>query len=327
VFAGRTLELVRVREMTAFVRRSTKKSGVVPQWEGGKMPLSTQLAAAVRKKVDQAREGVYDTDEMRRVKPMLELQRRWSRLPSPDELLIETHHTRDGWHAMLFPFEGRLVHEGLGALLAHRLAGQAPRSISATATDYGVELLLTQEETLAEDEWRQLLTTRDLLPDLLTALNSDELARRRFREVARVSGLIFSGYPGAGKTARQLQASSDLFFDVFKDFDPANLLLDQARREVLDEQLEISRLRAALERVATMRIVMVQPPKLTPLAFPLWAERLRTQHVTSESWADRVRRMVVALEEEASSESPPPKQVAKPGKPGKNRRIPRGAAG
>lgn len=329
IFAGRTLELVRVREMTAFVRKSTKKSGVVPQWEGGKMPLSTQLAAAVRRKIDQARGGVYDSDEMKRVRPMLELQMRWSRLPGPDELLIEMHHTRDGWHVMLFPFEGRLVHEGLGALLAHRLAGQAPRTISATATDYGVELLLTEEEPLAEDEWRQLLTTRDLLPDLLTALNSDELARRRFREVARVSGLIFSGYPGAGKTARQLQASSELFFDVFRDFDPANLLLDQARREVLDEQLEISRLRGALERMAGMRIVMEKPERLTPLAFPLWAERLRTQHVTSESWADRVRRMVVTLEEEAAGVAVTPgkaKSAKKPGKPGARRRIPRGAA-
>lgn len=305
VFAGRILELVRTRDMTAIVRRSTRKSGIVPVWEGGKMPLSSQLALAVRRKIDQARAGVFDSPEMEHARPMLELQHRWSRLPAPDELLIETTRTRDGFHTFLFPFEGRLVHEGLGALLAHRLAGRAPRSISATATDYGIELLLTDEERFAEDEWRQLLTTSDLLPDLIRALNSDELARRRFREVARIAGLVFPGYPGMGKTARQLQASSELFFDVFKDFDPANLLLDQARREVLDEQLEVSRLRAALERLRAMRLVIVETERLTPLAFPLWAERLRTQHITSETWSDRVRRMVVALEDAASE--PPPK--------------------
>ncbi len=314
VFAGRILELVRTREMTAVVRRSSKRSGVVPVWEGGKMPLSSQLALAVRRKIDQARAGVFDSPEMERARPMLELQHRWSRLPAPDELLIETVRTRDGFHIFLFPFEGRLVHEGLGALLAHRLAGLRPRTVSATATDYGIELLLTEEERFAEDEWRQLLTTHDLLPDLIRALNSDELARRRFREVARVAGLVFPGYPGMGKTARQLQASSELFFDVFKDFDPANLLLDQARREVLDEQLEVSRLRAALDRLKAMRLILVEPERLTPLAFPLWAERLRTQHVTSEAWSDRVRRMVVALEEEAASESPR--------KPSKRRRRP-----
>lgn len=299
VFAGRTLELVRVREMTAFVRRSTRKSAVVPVWEGGKMPLSTQLSSAIRRGIDRAREGVYDSPEMTVVRPMLELQARWSRLPGPDELLIETTSTRDGRHLFIFPFEGRLVHEGLGALLAHRLAAQQPRTLTATANDYGVELLIADELSLAEDEWRQLLSTEDLLPDLLRALNSDELARRRFRDVARVAGLVFQGYPGAGKTAKQLQASSELFFDVFRDFDPANLLLDQARREVMDEQLEVSRLRGALEQLAKMKLVVVECEQLTPLAFPLWAERLRTQHVTSETWADRVRSMAMELEEYA----------------------------
>ncbi|MEO1130670.1 MAG: ligase-associated DNA damage response DEXH box helicase, partial [Planctomycetota bacterium] len=301
VFAGRTLELVRSRGMTASVRLAKSKSGVVPRWGGGRSPLSTLLSAEVRALLDDAREGHFKGPEMQTVRPMLELQSRWSALPGPNDLLIEHATSRRGSHTMLFPFEGRLAHEGLGALLAHRIAAQREITLSVTVNDYGVELLSRTPLDLTEDDWRSLLSTDELVPDLLRCLNSSELARRKFRNVARVAGLLHPGFPGgASKTARQLQASSELFFDVFNEFDPANLLLDQARREVLAEQLEIRRLRECLERLAGVHILRIETEHLTPLAFPLWAESLRTQQVSSERWIDRIERMVLQLEKAAS---------------------------
>ncbi|MBL0928436.1 MAG: ligase-associated DNA damage response DEXH box helicase, partial [Phycisphaerales bacterium] len=302
VFAGKTLELVRFREMTALVRKSSRRSGLVPKWGGGKTPLSTLLAHAVRRRVDDARDGRFDTPEMAAVRPILQLQAAWSRLPDPDELLIEHTRTREGTHVYLYPFEGRAVHEGLASLLAHRLAAGAPRSVAATANDYGVELLSPTPLPDQPDAWRALLTTDNLLADLLRCLNSNELARRKFRDVARVAGLVFSGYPGAPRSTRQLQASSELFFDVFLEHDPANLLLDQARREVLEEQLEVARLRALLTTLARARLTLIRTDHLTPLAFPIYAERLRTQHVSSEKFADRITRIIAQLEADA----PPP---------------------
>jgi ATP-dependent Lhr-like helicase len=303
VFSGRVLELARVREMTAYVRKAKSTKGVVPRWGGGRSPLSTELSAAVRSKLDSSREGHAADPEMKAVDPLLKVQQRWSVLPGPDELLIETAASRDGHHSFLFPFEGRSVHEGLGALLAFRLTRQAPRSIAVTANDYGIELLCETPLELDGRAWREALAPDDLLRDLLECLNSGQLARRRFRDIARIAGLIHPGFPGRqSKPARHLQASSELFFDVFSEFDPANLLLDQAKREVLSEQLEVTRLRTALERIAGARLVQVATARFTPLSFPLYAERLRTQTMSSESWRDRIQRMVLRLEDAAAHE-------------------------
>jgi len=302
-FAGKRLEFVRVKEMTAYVRPSSRPTSNVPKWAGGRSPLSSELAYAVREKLDGARRGVYDDAEVALVRPLLELQGDWSRLPAPDELLMERVTTRDGHHVFLFPIEGRLVHEGLGALLAHRLTSREARTVSVTVNDYGIELLSDEPLPEGEDSWRRALSRDGLLDDLMSCLNSTELTRRQFRDIARVAGLVFPGYPGGGqgmrKTSRQLQASSDLFFDVFAEFDPGNRLLEQARREVLQQQLEAGRLAATLEAIEGRVLVVTRPAQLTPFGFPLWAERLRTQHVTSERWADRVKKMAVRLEKAA----------------------------
>ena len=301
IFAGRVLELVAVREMTAYVRKATTLRGIVPRWAGGRMPLSTQLAAAVRAELDAARRGIYEGPEMQAVKPLLELQQSWSRLPEPGRLLMERTKTSDGYHLFLFPLAGRLVHEGLAALLSYRVARAAPRTINAFATDYGVELLSPTPFKQDASAWRTLLSTENLLEDIITCVNTSELARRQFRDIARIAGLVFSGYPGSGKSTRQLQASSTILFDVFAQYDPDNLLIDQARREVLNDQLEVARLRILLEGIAEQTIDIVDTRRLTPLAFPLWADSLRAQEVTTERWEDRIKRMVVQLEAEANA--------------------------
>ncbi|MFM1769595.1 MAG: hypothetical protein RJA22_2124 [Verrucomicrobiota bacterium] len=299
IFGGRVLQLVRVHQMVAQVRAARRASGTVPQWEGGRSPLSSLLAAEVRRVLESPEPpGCRPAPELEAVRPILAVQAATSRIPRRDELLIERTTTREGTHWFLFPFGGRLAHEGLGALLAFRLAQRQPVTVTVAVNDYGVELLPAQDLELGEADWRALLAPDRLLEDLLACLNATELARRQFREIARVAGLVFPGYPGAQKTMKQVQASSGLLFEVFQKYEPEHLLLDQARREVLDQQLEISRLRALLEQAAGQRLVLTQPVRLTPLAFPLWAEMIRGQ-VSSESWSDRVRRMAAELEAEA----------------------------
>ncbi|HEX7894767.1 MAG TPA: helicase-related protein, partial [Terriglobales bacterium] len=300
-FAGHPLEFVRLRDMVAYVRRAKKSAGLVPQWMGGKMPLSSQLAAVVRRKLSEARDGVYVGREMEAARVILELQKRWSRLPDVDELLIERVQLRDGTHHFIFPFAGRLVHEGLAALLAHRVSALQPRSLSVTLNDYGFGLLSPTEIELTPAQWQQVLSPENLVTDLLACMNSAELAKRQFREIARVAGLVFQGFPGRGKTVRQLQASSGLFYDVFAQYDPDNLLLQQARREVLDRQLDVQRMRQALERIAALKLAIVQTPNLTPLSFPLWASFVQAS-VSSERWTERIQRMAAQLEAEAKQE-------------------------
>jgi ATP-dependent Lhr-like helicase len=299
VFGGKALQFVRLRDQTAWVRRARSTEGAIPRWAGARMPLSSELAEAVRGKLSEAREGRYAGPEMAAVRPVLELQAAWSAIPRPDELLVERVQTREGSHLFLYPFEGRLVHQGLGALFAYRLAQLAPISFAIASNDYGIELLSAHRAPLEDALEAGLLDTRHLLHDITASLNAAEMARRQFREVARVAGLVFPGFPGQLKSMKQLQASSGLIYDVFARYDPGNLLLEQARREVLDRQLERSRLARALARLGHGRVTVLDVARPTPLAFPILVDRSR-EEVSSEKLADRVRRMTLPLERAAA---------------------------
>ena len=298
VFAGTPLEFVRVRDMKAWVKRAPNAKGAIPRWAGSRLPLSGELAAMLRARLGEAARGTYRGAEMEAVRPLLEVQRKWSRIPAADELLIERVKTREGWHLFVYPFEGRLVHEGLAALLAYRLSRIAPITFSMASNDYGFELLSGVEPPLREGLDGNLFSPHGLLDDITAALNAAEMAKRQFRELARIAGLVFPGLPRSGKTARQLQVSSGLFFDVLHRYDPANLLLSQAAREVLERQLESTRIGTTLERIARSNVIVTEPRRPTPLAFPLVVDRNR-ERVSSESLADRVRRMQMALERAA----------------------------
>jgi ATP-dependent Lhr-like helicase len=298
VFGGRPLEFVRLRDMTAWVRRAATMAGAVPRWTGARLPISPELAAALRRQLSAAARGEFSGPEMEVVRPVLELQARWSRVPAESELLVERLQSRDGHHLFFYPLDGRSVNEGLAALFAYRLSRLTPITFSLAANDYGFELLSSEPAPLEAALQAGLLSPKNLAEDIPASLNAAELARRQFREVARVAGLVFPGLPGRGKTSRQLQASSELFYDVFARYEPGNLLLRQAHREVLERQLEQSRLARTLRRLAGSQLVLVEARRPTPLAFPLMVDRLREQ-LSSEKLADRVRRMLRQLERAA----------------------------
>jgi ATP-dependent Lhr-like helicase len=298
VFGGRALEFVRIRDMKVWVRRSASTKGAIPRWMGSRLPLSGELAAALRARLGEAADGVFRGSELEAIRPILEVQRKWSRIPRPDEVLIEEVKTREGWHVFIFPFDGRLVHEGLAALLAWRIARLQPISFAMSSNDYGIELLSPEQAPLEAALDAGLFSPHDLLADVTASLNATEMARRQFREIARIAGLVFPGLPRSGTSARQLQASSGLFFDVFRQYDPSNMLVSQAHREVLERQLESSRLGRTLERLSDARVVLTRPKRTPPLAFPLLVDRTR-EKVSSETVLDRIRRMQLVLEKAA----------------------------
>lgn len=298
-FAGRQLQFVSLHEMKVWVRKARSgQAGRIPRWMGGRMPLSIELAAAVRLKLDEARRGEFRGPEMEAVRPLLELQSAWSAIPAPNELLIERITSREGHHLFVFPFAGRLVHEGLSTLCAWRLSQRQPISFTMSVNDYGFELLSRDRAPLDEAIERGLLEPGGLDADLEHAMNAAEMGKRQFREIARVAGLVFDGYPGSRKSVKQLQASSGLLYDVFTNYDPGNLLLNQARREVLERQLEHSRMVQTLNELRNSRLVITHPARFTPLSFPLMVDRLR-ERLSSETLTDRIRRMQVQLEKAA----------------------------
>lgn len=293
LFAGRLLELVRLKDMTAYVRTANGARGSVPRWMGGRMPLSTLLGAEVR---ELLADRAHASAEMQAARPMLELQSRLSALPKPDELLAEVIPERHGLLLALYPFAGRRMHEGLAALLAARYAQQRAASVRFAANDYGLLLGIAPRAGIDESLLRALLSPENLERDVRASLNLAELAKRQFRDIARIAGLLPPNQPGrAARSMRQLQASSSLIYEVLRQFDPEHLLLKLAEREVLKEELALPQLGALLDRICSESLRLCRPDTLTPLSFPLWAET-RKGALSSEDWRTRIERAADALE-------------------------------
>ena len=299
--AGRKLELVTVKDNTAIARKSNAKKSIVPSWQGGRMPLSANLGRKLRETLDKSgvrsRESGGKAVELEVLQPLFDLQRELSHVPKANELLIEQIETKDGFHLFVYPFEGRLVHEAMAAILAYRISRITPITFSFAMNDYGFELLSDQPIPVDDTNVYELFSPDDLLTDIQRSVNSTEMAKRKFRDIAVIGGLIFQGYPGEKKKARHLMASASLLFNVFQEYDQNNLLLRQAYQEVFDQQMEEVRLRDMLHRIQESRIIIRFPEKLTPFCFPIKVDSLR-EDLSSEQLEDRVKRMQLQLEKQ-----------------------------
>jgi ATP-dependent Lhr-like helicase len=302
--AGRNLEYVMIKDMTAIVKKSTSKKSIVPSWNGGRMPLSANLGLMLRKTFDKAfemngrtllKKERLDNPELSVLKPLFDLQESLSHIPKENELLIEHIETKDGFHLFVYPFEGRLVHEAMAAILAYRISQITPITFSFAMNDYGFELLSDQPIPVDDTNVYDLFSLDNLFADIQRSVNSVEMAKRKFRDVAVIGGLIFQGTPGEYVKTKHLQNSASLLFNVFTEYDPKNILLRQAYQEVLDQQMEEVRLRNMLERIQKGNIQIQFPARLTPFCFPLKVDSMR-ENLSSEQLEDRIKRMQAQLE-------------------------------
>ena len=294
ILAGRTLEFVMMKDMTAIARKSNAKKAHIPSWEGGRMPLSSNLGKMLRRKFNEALTNSKDI-EITSLKPLFDLQDKLSHVPHENELLIEQIETKDGFHLFVYPFEGRLVHEAMAAILAYRISLITPITFSFAMNDYGFELLSDQPIPVDDSNVYELFTTDDLLTDIQRSVNSTEMAMRKFRDIAVIGGLIFQGFPGEQKKTRHIQASASLLFKVFSEYENSNLLLRQAYAEVMEQQMEEQRLRSMLTRIQQSAIILTYPTQLTPFCFPIKVDSMR-EDMSSEKLEDRVKKMQARLE-------------------------------
>lgn len=289
VLAGRVLEVVHVKEMTVFVRNTIGK-GIVPSYLGGRLPLSSSLSGFLRQKLSDSLDAKSSEKELRFLHPLLVSQSEHSHIPREHEFLVERIKTREGHHLFMYPFEGRLIHEVMSALIAYRISRISPISFSIAMNDYGFELFSKLEIPITEDHIHELLSQENLLRDVMASVNSTEMARRKFRDIAVISGMVIRNYPGQMKNNKNLQSSSGLIFNVLEDYDPENLLLKQAYSEVFFQQIDEARLVAAFRRIEESEIVIKNSNTFTPLSFPIKVDSLR-QSLSSEDLKARILRM------------------------------------
>lgn len=289
-FSGRCLELIRVKGFVATVKPSKSPKGRIPTWQGGRLPWTSMLSHTLRRTLDDHAYGRATAPELERISPMLELQAERSHLPIAGEVLMEVMETNEGHHLFVYPMEGRLVHEGLAALIAYRISLLQPMTFSMAYNDYGFELLSDQPIPITEAFDSDLFSSEHLMDDLEATVNGAELARRQFRDIAVIAGLVFRGFPGQPVPDRHLQGSSSLLFDVLADHDPVNLLYRQAFDEMTHHLIELDRLQAVLGRLNAGKWVITHPDAPTPFSFPILVDRLRSS-LTSEALESRIRKM------------------------------------
>lgn len=293
IFAGRKLELARIRNMEVLVRMASPSAKAVhASWMGGRLTLSSQMSELIREELYAANTDTMSY-ELKSLAPMFARQRKESIVPSADQFLIETFKTREGYHAIFYPFEGRYVHEALASVMAYRISLLSPITFSLAYNDYGFELLSDKEIDMQQVLDNDLFTPVHLHADLQHSLNATEMARRKFRDIAVIAGLVFTGYPGKVVKTKHLQSSSQLIFEVFRDYEPNNLLFQQAYRETFEHQLEEGRLLIALARIEQQEIVWKRCEKPTPFSFPIITDRLR-ERLSSETLAERIKKMTAS---------------------------------
>ncbi len=290
ILAGRVLEVAMIKDMTVYVR-AAKGKAFAPSYLGGRLPLSSNLGHFLREKLSGALNPKASEKELKFLHPLLANQEERSHIPKDDEFLVELIKNREGYHLFMYPFEGRLVHEVMSALIAYRISKLAPISFSMAMNDYGFELFSDKEIPLNEENLEKILTRENLMTDVISSINSAEMARRKFRDIAVISGMVIQNYAGKQRSNKSLQSSAGLIFKVLEDYDPNHFLVRQAYTEVFNAQLQEQRLVEAFKRIEKSKIILKFANTFTPLSFPIKVDSLR-QTLSSEGLDSRIQRMI-----------------------------------
>lgn len=290
VFSGKVLEYVMVKDLTLMVKLAPPNSAIIPIWWGSRLPLSSLLTSHLKEIFELIEKGRYKHPLVEFLAPIIEVQKALSRLPGRDFLLMEETKTREGRHLFIFPFEGRLVHEALAALLSVRMSSRSKVTFSFSVSEYGLEILAPSDYQFQVDEMKEFLSLNNLTNDIQRSLNMTQLAKKQFRDIAQVSGLIQQNRAGERRTMKNLQMSSSLLFEVFQNYEPEQPLYNQSFDEVRFFQFQENRLISVLRKLQDLPFEHYKTSRPSPLAFPLIIERIGSL-VSSETLQERLVRM------------------------------------
>jgi ATP-dependent Lhr-like helicase len=297
MFAGRLLRFIRIRDTACECMEGGDGDPMVPAYEGGRMPLTTNLADRVRGLLQTPEKWGLFPDQVR---DWLQLQRGVSRMPGRNDLLIETFPRGDRWYLVAYCFEGRNAHQTLGMLVTKRMerAGYAPLGFVATDYVLGIWSANPPRNVAA-------LFDQDMLGDDLESWMADSsMLKRTFRNVAVIAGLIQRNLPGAEKNRRQVTVNSDLIYDVLRRHQPDHILLRAARNDAASGLIDVGRIAGMLSRVKGHIVHMVLS-RVSPLAVPVLLE-IGRESVRTDSDEEALLAEAEAIIAEATGQAEPP---------------------
>ena len=299
-FSGKMLQFIKIREMNIYVKKSIKKSSLVPAWIGGQIAISDLLSRSIRKEINICRSlensDKYINEELFALKPILNRQKNVSNIPNEKEFLVEIYKTKKFQSLFAFTLEGKFANEGIAFLWALRFAKKSKTTFNITSNDLGFCLTTYQDFdfSIIHKELSNLINTNNLEDDLENAINFSELTKRKFKNIAQISGLV-NNNPIKSKSSSQINISAGLIFDVFKKYENEHLLIKQAHREAIKYELEIDRIKKSLDRIANLKLIVKETKEPSPFAFPLLVERL-SNTVSNETIETRIKKLIDSYE-------------------------------
>ncbi|APG61848.1 DNA ligase-associated DEXH box helicase [Sphingorhabdus lutea] len=262
VFAGLALEVISIKDLDLLVRAATRAASI-PSYMGARLPLTTHLAARVREMLVDSNGWSRLPDDVRL---WLKMQGQRSKLPQPDELLVENFPLNNLHYLAIYPFEGWNAHQSLGMLLTRRMENMGYMPMGFLANDYALLIWSVRHV----DDVKPLFSPDILDEEFTDWIENSYLLKRAFREVAVISGLVERQHPGKRKSGRQVTFSTDLIYDVLKKYEPDHLLMQAAWADARLRMTDIGRLGDLMDRAANI-LVQVDLDRISPLAVPLLA--------------------------------------------------------
>ena len=268
LFGGRVLEYQHLSNNNVIVRTTKDQQPKIPSYAGGRLPLSSELSFQVRSLISKEENWKNLPSQ---ISEWLKLQLKFSNIPSPEELLVETFprkiKNKKRYFLICYSFEGRNANQTLGFLISKRMQRMGYKPIGFVATEYALEIW---SMNMVEDI-NILLSDDIMLDDLYEWLEETPLLKKNFRDAAIISGLIERIIPGQKKTGKQIMFNSDLIFDVLKKHEPNHLLLQVARQDSYRGLIDLDRLSEFLKRIKK-NIILKKLNQISPLAIPLILE-------------------------------------------------------
>ena len=263
LIGGEVVRYEGLKELTVEVSRTPGRDPKVAVFNGSKFATSTLLTERILEIFQQ------DTwpDLPAHTAQWLALQRKVSRLPDKDSLLLESFPHEGREHLVIYGFAGRNGQQTLGLLIAKTMEEQGLAPLGFVATDYATMIWGLEPVT----DPAPLFDLDALRTGLDTWLAGNAVMKRTFRASAIIAGLIERSHQGRRKTGRQATFSSDILYDTLRKYDPDHLLMQITRTEAMRGMVDFARIEAMLARTAP-RIELRRLSRLSPLSAPLFLE-------------------------------------------------------
>ena len=271
LFSGHNLAVVRIQDDVVYVKKSKQKLPKYTRWYGGFMSYSSQLSDYLINELNQFHQSIDSGYPL--LQKFLDWQAHVSCVPKSDECLIEIIPVQGCDTVFMYPFCGRAANHALAMSLTHLISQQFKCMTAMTVNDYGLMIQCDKKIDLLSFNFHDFMNLESVKNLSLESFNHNEMVLQEFRQICLISGLIYRGLPGRLKSGRYTQSSVRILYDIFKEFDPNNLLLNQARETVFNTQLFPQQLQDRLAKISE-RLVIKQPSEISPFGYTLYNEQL-----------------------------------------------------